>query len=260
MKPGRFAAAALLATAALAGCAAAPAALAGAEPETLEGTTWRPLLLGGASVGDSGRAMLRFAAGGALEGNDGCNGLGGRWSAAGGALTFTLGPSTLMACPPPIDAIAKELRAAMESTRRFARDGSRLSLMDERGSALAVLAPTEPRSLVESSWIVRSLHDGKQGIVSVPAGVTITARFGADGKVSGSAGCNEYGGAYIAEGSELAFSPLRVTRKACPGEAMAQETRFLAGMERVVRYRLGQRELELLDADGARLADLVAAP
>ena len=258
MKGIRLVTSAALVTAALGGCVKAPGAQVAASGATLEGTQWRPLVLEGIAVEDSGRAMLRFAESGGLQANDGCNALAGTWSARSSELTIALGPSTLMACPPPIEALARSLRAALTATRSFAHDGSRLSLLDANGEAVAVLGPTEPAGLVDSSWVARSVNDGKQAVVSVPTGVTITARFGADGKVSGSAGCNDYNGAYIAEGTSLSFSPLRTTRKACPPEIMAQETRFLAALARVASYRLGQRELDLFDADGARMADLVS--
>lgn len=46
---------------------------------------------------------------------------------------------------------------------------------------MAVLTPTELASLAGSSWAVRSVNNAQQAVVGVPAGVTITARFGADG-------------------------------------------------------------------------------
>jgi hypothetical protein len=39
---------------------------------------------------------------------------------------------------------------------------------------------------------------------------------------------------------------------------MAEETRFLAALARVASHRLGQRELDLFDAAGARMATLVS--
>lgn len=260
MKKVRLVPSTLLVAMAIAGCAKAPSAQAGDGAKPLDGTQWRPTVLQGAKVEESGRAFLRFAENGALQANDGCNVVGGGWSATGDSLTFSLGPSTLMACPPPTDQLSQSFRAALEATRRFAKDGSRLSLLGANGEALAVLAPTEPPSLVDSSWIVNAVNNGKQAVVGLPSSVTITARFGADGKVSGSAGCNEYHGAYIAEGTSLEFSPLRTTRKACPPEIMAEETRFLAALERVTTFRLGQRELDLVDAEGAKQVGLTLAP
>jgi heat shock protein HslJ len=259
MQGFRLAASVLLVAAVIGGCAEAPGAQPGAVPPPLEGTQWRPIDLGAAPVEDSGRAMLRFAEGGALEANDGCNGMGGTWSTKGSELSIVLGPSTLMACPPPIDALATSLRAALTATKSFAREGSRLSLLGAKRETLAVFAPTEPTSLAGSSWVVLSVNNGREAVVSLPSGVTITARFGADGRVSGSAGCNEYNGSYTVEKKSLTFSPLRTTRKACPEEVMAQESLWLAALGRVASHRLGQRELDLYDATGSRQAHLVTA-
>ena len=41
---------------------------------------------------------------------------------------------------------------------------------------------------------------------------------------------------------------------------MAEETRFLAALERVTTFRLGQRELDLVDAEGAKQVGLTLAP
>jgi heat shock protein HslJ len=260
MKGIRLGPSVVLVAAAIAGCAKAPGAHAGDAPAKLDGTQWRPIVLQSAPVEDSGRAMLRFAEAGTLQANDGCNVMGGSWSAKGSELSIALGPSTLMACPPPIDVVAQSLRSALASTQSFALDGGRLSLLGASGEVVAVLAPTEPASLAGSSWVVRSVNNGRQAVVGVPAGVTITARFGTDGKVSGSAGCNDYNGTYTTDGTSLSFSPLRTTRKACSPEIMAEESRFLAALAHVARHQLGQRELDLFDAGGARMATLVSQP
>ena len=39
-------------------------------------------------------------------------------------------------------------------------------------------------------------NNGKQAVVSVTPGTTLTANFGADGMLSGGAGCNDYAASY----------------------------------------------------------------
>ena len=56
-----------------------------------------------------------------------------------------------------------------------------------------------------------------------------TLTFGADGRISGSASCNNYSGSYALERGALNFtSALVATQKACAPSLMDQERRFLA--------------------------------
>jgi uncharacterized lipoprotein YbaY/heat shock protein HslJ len=70
----------------------------------------------------------------------GCNRLLGGYALDGTALRFTAAASTLMACPPPLDAAEHALRAVLEGTRAIRAEGQRLSLLDEGGAVLARLA------------------------------------------------------------------------------------------------------------------------
>jgi heat shock protein HslJ len=112
----------------------------------------------------------------------------------------------------------------------------------------------------EAMGLAAELHYGRQPALAPRRGRRGRGRAGADGKVSGSAGCNDYNGTYTAQGTSLSFSPLRTTRKACPPDILAEETRFLAARAHVARHQLGQRELDLFDAGGARMATLVSRP
>lgn len=232
-----------------------PAAGTG-PPAALEKTQWRPISLAGRNLEDPGRAFLRFEAGGSLHANDGCNAVGGTWKAEANGLSIRLGPSTLMACPPPIDEHAQAFREALGATQRFAREGNRLSLVGRDGATLAVFTPTEPERLAATAWRVHSLINDRHSISGVPEAPTLRIEFGADGSVSGDAGCNTFRGSYTVSGDALSLSPLRTTRKACPEPVMALEAQLLAALGRVATFRLGHHELDLFDPDGARVASL----
>jgi hypothetical protein len=70
-------------------------------------------------------------------------------------------------------------------------------------------------------------------------GSEITILF-ANGKVSGSAGCNSYNGNYQAAGTEgkntITFGPLATTRMACDQPLMEQEQLYLAALESATEY------------------------
>jgi heat shock protein HslJ len=85
------------------------------------------------------------------------------------------------------------------------------------------------------------------------AETAITATFGADGQLTGSAGCNTYIAAYQTEGNSITIGPAAATRKLCPQPEglMAQEAQYLAALETAATYQLRGDRLELHTADGA---------
>ena len=74
------------------------------------------------------------------------------------------------------------------------------------------------------------------------------------GRVSGSGGCNRFGGSYESSGDALTFSPLAATRMACAPDVMQAEQNFFAMLDRVRAMKLEGDALELRDASGATLA------
>lgn len=78
-------------------------------------------------------------------------------------------------------------------------------------------------------------------------------------RVSGSGGCNRVTGSFELEGDELHLDRLASTMMACPS-GMEQEQRFLGSMQKVERYGIRGRQLELRDAAGAVIARFEASP
>ena len=100
-----------------------------------------------------------------------------------------------------------------------------------------------------TSWMLASI-DGSAPI----SGVVATAAF-SDGKVSGSSGCNSYGGAYELDGEQIHFSDLVSTLMACtdPQGVMDQESAFLGGLTDAQSYQLSADKLQILTSDGKTL-------
>ena len=67
------------------------------------------------------------------------------------------------------------------------------------------------------------------------------------GKVSGFAGCNTFFGTYTQQGTNLNFSSMASTRKACEKTIMQAEAKFLGLLEKNRRFLISQ--------DGMRLTD-----
>jgi len=213
----------------------------------------RQWLLDTAALGIAGAesvsSSIRFGAGKKVTGNDGCNQFTGSYSRDGADLT--LGPlaSTQMGCPGVAGQVAQKVTTSLGEVRRYAVSGTALALQDDGGATL--LSYREGRTGVTGAWDVTSvLYD--DGIRSVVGGTTLTATFGADGRVSGSSGCNTFHGPYEEQGTKLGIGPLASTRKACNGPegAQAQERGYLEALESVVRFEEAGTRLTLFNAKG----------
>lgn len=70
----------------------------------------------------------------------GCNRLAGSFTHKGDSLTFGSGMATLMACPPPLDALERELSAVLAEVRRFRIAGETLVLLNGADDVVALLS------------------------------------------------------------------------------------------------------------------------
>ena len=77
-------------------------------------------------------------------------------------------------------------------------------------------------------------------------GTSLSATF-EDGQVSGSAGCNSYGGSYQVSDGTISFSELFITEMACmdPEGVMGQEALFMGFLRdaRTLRFVEGQLQI-----------------
>jgi copper homeostasis protein (lipoprotein) len=76
-------------------------------------------------------------------------------------------------------------------------------------------------------------------------------------RVSGSGGCNRFGGSYTLAGDRLSFGPLFSTKMAC-ATGMDTEQEYFDALAAVWRWRVTGRRLELYGADGKSLAGFEA--
>jgi heat shock protein HslJ len=134
-------------------------------------------------------------------------------------------------------------------------EGDRLTLADVKGTTILMFTktvPPAPEPLVGTNWTLESFHTA-DAVSSVIAGTTITAVFGDDGQVSGSAGCNRYFAQYNVTGTLLSIGPAGSTKMACgtPG-VMQQESTYLS--------LLGQTKTFTIKGDRLTLADVKGTP
>lgn len=93
--------------------------------------------------------------------------------------------------------------------------------------------------LADSSWVVARLSG--QELV---AGVPLTLDFSADGRLTGSGGCNRLNGRYQSADGSVQIGPLASTRRFCaqPEGIMTQERALIAALEnsRTASFEQGQ--------------------
>ncbi len=113
-------------------------------------------------------------------------------------------------------------------------------------AACSSTAPAEPEktfNLAGSEWGVEASSD-------------IFIQFQSDGNVIGSGGCNNFGGTYEQNGADLAFGPIRSTKRGCMGEVGRMESTFFKTLGDTRSAEGSHLVLILRGADGTPLLEL----
>lgn len=224
------------------------------SPAGLDGTAWVLSSLPGQALAPDAGVTARFE-GGRIQGTDGCNRYTVPYTATG--RTLQVGPrgaSTQMACPPAVTKQADAFMGALTRASAHRVEGGRLQLLAADGTVLATF-DAQSEGLAGTSWRVTAYNNGRQAVVSTLAGTSLTMAFSGDGRVGGSAGCNNFTAPYTLEGQMLAIGPAAATRRMCasPERVMEQERDFLKALETVGTARFEGDRLELRTA-GDQLA------
>jgi heat shock protein HslJ len=231
----------------LSGCTSMEPATA--QP-TLDNSAWVLASLPGQRLVSDAIATVRFEDG-RVSGSDGCNRYSMPFTVDGQAIQIgPRGPSTLMACPEETMAQAEAFLAALTSSRGFRYSAEALELVDGEGTVVATLV-VQAKALSGVTWNVININNG-QAIVGVMPDAAVTMMFDDEGRVSGTAGCNQYSATFRAEGDTMQFSRAMATRMACPNpELMEQEAAFLRALELVTTLRFESNRIDLLRKDGS---------
>jgi heat shock protein HslJ len=223
---------------------------AGTDP--LAGTSWALATLGGNPPVADTQPTLNFGDDGRSGGTDGCNTFGAAYDVSGSSLKFDTIIGTLIACEEAVMAQAMAFQQALLATAQFSAAEDKLTLIDADGEELATFTP-QSTDLAGTSWIVTGYNNGNQAVVSVVTGTELTVMFGDDGRISGSAGCNNFFGPFTQADGTIDIGPLASTIKLCPDPAgvMDQEMQFLEALQQAATYTLDADKLDLRTADDA---------
>lgn len=226
----------------------------GDSAAALDGTAWVLSALPGQTLEPGTSVTARFE-GGRIQGTDGCNRYTVPYTQTGRAVQVgSRGAATLMACPPAVSRQAEAFMSALTRASAHRVEGGRLQLLAPDGAVLATF-DAQSQTLAGTSWRVTAYNNGRQAVVGTLAGANLTMAFSGDGRVAGSAGCNNFTAPYKLEGERLAIGPAAATRRMCasPERVMEQEQEFLKMLETVATARLEGDRLELRTA-GDQLA------
>lgn len=120
------------------------------------------------------------------------------------------------------------------------------------GASLNGCGGDPARLLQGGEWVVEDIDGG--GIIDRSR---VTLNFGADGRVTGRASCNNFMGEYQLTGEGLSISHPATTRKACAPSLMEQEQRVLHNLDTLQRFDIDDTGALLLhSADGSLKARL----
>jgi heat shock protein HslJ len=203
-----------------------------------------------------------FGEDGALTGSAGCNNYTASYELEGSSITVTAPATTRKMCGEPAGVMEQEAAylQALQLAASYAVTGEVLEITDANGSRLLSYAAAQPASLSGVTWSALTYNNGQGGLVSVLNGTSITALFGEDGSLSGSAGCNEYTASYAIDGEMLSIGPAATTRMMCaePEGIMEQETAYLVAIQNAATYKTDEKTLELVNPEGVRMATYTA--
>jgi heat shock protein HslJ len=198
-------------------------------------------------------AGLTFNEDGSVSGTSGCNGLGGDYSIEGDQITFGEFVSTLMACDDPIMKQEEAAHKVMTGTATYKIEGNTLTITNNdmvlvlTRETLSTQEPADPLSLT-GVWRLTSFGT-TDTLSSALADVEANLMFNEDSTVTGTSGCNEFGGNYTVEGSQITFSEIVSTLKLCDTTLMEQEEAMQQVLTDTATYTIEGNTLTLTNND-----------
>ena len=202
---------------------------------------------------EGAEAGLTFKEDGTVSGSSGCNGLGGDYTVQGDQITFGEFVSTLMACDDPIMAQEDAAHKVMSGTATYKIEGNSLTITNNdmvlvfARAAASPEAPSGSASLT-GNWKLTS-YGSTDVMASALADVEAGLTFNKDGTVTGTSGCNEFGGGYTVEGDQITFREIVSTLKLCDTPLMEQEEAMQQVLTETASYRMEGNTLTITNND-----------
>jgi heat shock protein HslJ len=241
-----------------------------AQPGGLAGSSWVLASYGppDAQTPAAGEpATLAFGTDGRVTGTTGCNNLTGPYSAAGGKLTIGPLATTRRAClSDAANAQEQAIVATLNGAVGYERTSDRLritsadgkTVLTYTGAAAPAGSSTSP-ALIGTQWTLTGYGPTANQTPAV-ADKPATVAFNADGSLTGSTGCNGFGGGYSLAGSQITFKTIAGTLIACEGPIADQERAIFAAFQGARSFTLQGDTLKILYDNGNSALIFTAGP
>ncbi|SFT10613.1 META domain-containing protein [Sphingobacterium wenxiniae] len=220
------------------------------------GKKWQLIELEGNPVADKVNGKVPFlelrTEDSTYAASGGCNGIGGKYEwAKNNGIKFSMGVSTMMACQ---DMSAENgLRNLFGKAENYRLENDTLVFSSENGSVLAKFKLANETkendiALLDGTWELDYVMDpdGKDFTALYPEKKPILTFEAGSSKVTGNSSCNNFTGNVTVEGHNIGFSPLGMTKMACPGEG---EGVFVDALEKVNRFDIQDNALHFIMGD-----------
>ncbi len=231
-----------------------------AEPQ-LNGTSWTltDYVSNGSSLHilDGTTITMLFSDEGRITGSAGCNHYFASYEMSGTKIAIGQAGSTEMYCMGTgvMEQESTYLSLLHEAVSLTAGNTT-LSFADSKGTTILSferIVPPSPAPFVGTTWILDSFYTA-DAVSSVINGIAITAVFDNEGRITGSAGCNDYFGSYTLAGNSLSIHSIGSTKMNCPGRGiMLQEQTYLASLSKAAGFTINGNRMSLSDAKGTTL-------
>src|SRR5215216_803637 len=189
-------------------------------------------------------AGLTFNEDGTITGTSGCNGLGGGYTVEGDQITFGEFVSTLMACDEPIMQQEEAAHQVMTGTATYKIEGDTLTIAKDdtvlvltRGTPGSAQPSASSPATLTGTWKLSAVQV-EDVATSALAGAEAKLTFNEDSTVTGTSGCNEFGGGYTVEGDQITFKDIVSTLMACDTPIMQQEEAFQQILAETAMYKI----------------------
>lgn len=224
----------------------------------LAGTGWQALAFGspadGKLVDPATTLTLNFGAD-RYGGSGGCNWFLGTYNVAGDSMELNAPSQSDLQCAAPANVMQQEAMylSALYNVTEYRKLDDQLLAYATGNQLLLTFRAATPVPLEGTAWSLKFLQDTQDNVVPTLAGTAVTLTL-AQGKVTGSGGCNTYTGTYTLAGDTLSIAGLAVAdgaQKTCdsPQGIMDQEAIYLANLAGAVRLVQTAGVLQLLNAD-----------
>ena len=228
----------------------------GSDQQDLAGTSWSLSLLRGDGLLLISIVTADFDDNGSVSGIAGCNGYSASFETDRDQISITDIETTSSTCRDRLMAQETSYIETLESVITYQVLGTTLEMRDGEGRAMLVYDTLAQTKLPGSRWILTEYDNGSGTVVPVLPGTTVSAEFGDEGLLSGSAGCNGYSASYDVASNLINIDAIVMTEIYCmePEGLMDQETQYLSNLEQSTAYAIVGDAMGLVNDEGAILA------